>query len=80
MTKTATTTKKIAVKGEAKTRVSVSELNLKKAAARLLATSLVSTELDYLQRELGTSATQADLDAKVIAVRQMPWASIVLPD
>ena len=75
-----TTKKKSAAKGEAKARVAVSELNLKKAAARLLASSLVSTELDYIQRELGTSATQDDLDAKVIAVRKMPWASIVSAD
>ena len=81
-TKTAkiTTKKKPAAAGEAKARIAVSELNLKKAAARLLASGLVSTELDYIQRELGTSATQDDLDAKVIAVRKMPWASIVVPD
>ena len=75
-----TTKKKATAKGEAKARIAVSELNLKKAAARLLASGLVSTELDYIQRELGTSATQDDLDAKVIAVRKMPWASIVNPD
>lgn len=81
-TKTArvTTKKKAAPRGEAKARIAVSELNLKKAAARLLASGLVSTELEYIQRELGTSATQDDLDAKVIAVRKMPWASIVAPE
>ena len=61
-------------------KVAVSELNLKKAAARLLPTKLVSTEVAYIQRELGSSATQEALDAKVIAVRSMPWASIVLGD
>lgn len=61
-------------------KIPVSELNLRKAAARLLATKLVSTEVAYLQRELGTSTTQEKLDAKVLAVRQMPWASIVLAD
>jgi hypothetical protein len=61
-------------------KVPVSELNLKKAAARLLATPLVSPEVFFIQRELGSSATQQDLDAKVLAVRSMPWASIVLPD
>jgi uncharacterized lipoprotein YbaY len=80
MTIASTTRRKVAVRSEAKVRVSVSELNLRKAASRLLATSLVSTELDYLQRELGSTATQADLDARVLAVRKMPWASIVLPD
>jgi hypothetical protein len=63
-----------------KVKVRVSELNLRKAAARLLTTKLVSTEVSYIQRELGTSATQEDLDAKVVAVRRMPWASIVGPE
>ena len=63
-----------------KSKVPVSELNLRKAAARLLTTKLVSPEIYYIQRELGTTATQEDLDAKVMAVRAMPWASIVIPD
>jgi hypothetical protein len=67
-------------KREVKSRVPVSELNLRKAAARLLTTKLVCTEVSYIQRELGATATQEDLDAKVIAVRKMPWASIVLPE
>jgi hypothetical protein len=61
-------------------RVPVSELNLRKAAVRLLGTKLVSTEVFYIQRELGSSATQEALDAKVMAVRAMPWSSIVMPD
>ena len=61
-------------------KVPVSELNLRKAAARLLTSKLVSTEVVYIQRTLGASATQEDLDAKVIAVRAMPWSSIVVPD
>ena len=61
-------------------RVAVTELNLRKAAKRLLGTALVSPEVAYIQRELGTKATQQDLDAKILAVRKMPWASIVLPD
>jgi hypothetical protein len=63
-----------------KSKVPVSELNLRKAAARLLTTKLVSPEIYYIQRELGSTATQEDLDAKVVAVRAMPWASIVVPD
>jgi hypothetical protein len=63
-----------------KSKVPVSELNLRKAAARLLTTKLVSPEIFYIQRELGSTATQEDLDAKVVAVRSMPWASIVVPD
>jgi hypothetical protein len=61
-------------------KVPVSEANLRKAASRLLATKLVSTEIAYVQRTLGTSATQDDLDAKVLAVRALPWSSIVQPD
>jgi len=61
-------------------KVPVSELNLRKAAARLLTSKLVSTEVVYIQRALGASATQEDLDAKVLAVRKMPWSSIVVPD
>lgn len=63
-----------------KTKIPVSELNLRKAAARLLTSKLVSPEISYIQRELGSTATQEDLDAKVVAVRSMPWASIVVPD
>jgi hypothetical protein len=92
MIETATTTKKTTktktVKAKAtaaaprvlKTKIAVSELNLRKAATRLLTSGLVSTEVAYIQRVLGTSATQEDVDAKVIAVRALPWASIVAPD
>ena len=61
-------------------KVSVSELNLRKTATRLLKSSLVSTEVAYLQRELGTTVTQVEMDARVMAVRAMPWSSIVLAD
>ncbi len=67
-------------KDESKSRVAVSELNLRKAAARLLSAKLVSPEVLYIQRVLGATATQEELDAKVLAVRAMPWASIVVPD
>ena len=63
-----------------KSRIPVSELNLRRAAERLLTSKLVSPEIFYIQRELGSTATQEDLDAKVVAVRAMPWASIVVPD
>lgn len=65
---------------ERKARIPVSELHLRKAASRLLTTKLVSTEIVYLQRVLGSYTTQEELDAKVIAVRGLPWASIVVPD
>jgi hypothetical protein len=61
-------------------KVPVTEANIRKASTRLLATKLVSTEMSYVRRELGTSATQDELDAKIIAVRALPWDSIVVPD
>ncbi|HEX8618698.1 MAG TPA: hypothetical protein VF911_14030 [Thermoanaerobaculia bacterium] len=61
-------------------KISVSELNLRKTATRLLKSALVSTEVAYLQRELGTTVTQVEMDSKVMAVRAMPWSSIVLAD
>ena len=61
-------------------QVAVSEANLRRAARRLLGGMLVSPEVEYIQRVLGTRATQDELDAKVIAVRRMPWSSIVVPD
>ena len=65
---------------EEQKRVSVSESNIRKAATRLLNQNLVSTEIDYVQRVLGTTATQKDIDDNVIAVRGMVWSSIVVPD
>lgn len=63
-----------------KSKIAVSELNLRKTATRLLSAKLVSTEIAWLQRTLGNTATQDEVDAKVLAVRSMPWASIALPD
>jgi hypothetical protein len=61
-------------------RIPVSETNLRKAASRLLGQGvLVSTEVQYVQHILGTSATQAQIDEKVMAVRRMEWSTIVLP-
>lgn len=57
--------------------VPVSEVTLQRTAARLLPNSrLVTPEIVYLQRVLGATATQADIDEQVIAVRKLPWASI----
>ncbi|HEX2122390.1 MAG TPA: hypothetical protein VHL59_12175 [Thermoanaerobaculia bacterium] len=69
------TTPKLKVK-----KLPVSSANIAKAAARLLSQRLVSTEIDYIQRTLGASSTQETLDATVVAVRQLPWSSIVVPD
>jgi len=61
-------------------KMRVSEGNIKKAAVRLLSPVLVSSEIHYIQRVLGASATQDEVDAKVLEVRKMPWTSIVLPE
>ena len=72
---------KIAVKAVVREpKVAVSELNIRKAAVRLLSQRLVSTEVSYIQRTLGTKATQAQLDDQVVAVRKLPWTSIVIPE
>lgn len=61
-------------------RMAVSESNLKKTATRLLSSALVSTEISYIQRVLGPTATQVELDDKVLAVRKMPWSSLVVEE
>ena len=59
----------------------VSASNLKKTALRVLnGQALVSTEVDYVMRNLGDRATQTELDTMVLRVRSMPWASIVRPE
>jgi hypothetical protein len=65
---------------ERKVTIRVSEANINKAAIRLIDRKLVSTEVHYVQRVLGNSATQADVDTKVVEVRRLPWASIVEPE
>jgi hypothetical protein len=61
-------------------KIPVSDSNIAKAALRLLSQRLVSTEVFYVQRALGATATQQDLDNQVMAVRKLPWGSIVVPD
>lgn len=63
-------------------RVTVSEKTLQKAAARLLPSAgvLVTPEIYYLQRILGISSTQVEIDENVIAVRKLPWTSIAIAD
>jgi hypothetical protein len=59
----------------------VSETNLRKTALRVLnGQKLVSTEVAYILRTLGTKATQQVLDTTVLQVRKMPWTSLVLPE
>jgi hypothetical protein len=61
-------------------KMPVSANNINKAALRVLPNRLVSAEIDYIQRTLGNSSTEQELDAAVLAVRKLPWASIVIPD
>lgn len=61
-------------------KIAVTETNLSKAAIRLLSQRLVSSEMAYVQRTLGATASQDDIDKQVLAVRKLPWASIVLPE
>lgn len=64
-------------KVKASPKLRVTDLNLKKTAMRLLGQTLVSTEVQYVQRTLAISVTQQELDDSVMAVRRLPWASIV---
>jgi hypothetical protein len=73
------TAQKVAPKVKVK-KMPVSAGNITKAASRLLTHRLVSTEIDYVQRTLGASSTQETLDATVLAVRKLPWSSIVIPE
>lgn len=57
--------------------ITVSELNLRKTAARVLGHVLVSPEVQYIQRTLAKSVTQTEMDATVMAVRKLPWATIM---
>jgi hypothetical protein len=72
-TKTAAVRKSVA-------KITVSEGNITKSAMRLLSQKLVSSEIHYVQRVLGTTATQEDIDTNVLAVRKLPWKSIVIAD
>ncbi len=58
-------------------KVPVTETNMRKAAVRLLGTPLVSVEMSFVQRALGAHATQEAIDAKIVAVRALPWANVV---
>ena len=65
---------------KASPRLRVTDLNLKKAAERLLGQTLVSSEMQYVQRVLGATATQQEIDDNVLAVRRLPWATIAVAD
>jgi hypothetical protein len=83
MTKSKKPAASLSAKVPAKTtakKLPVSATNIAKAASRLLSQRLVSTEIDYIQRTLGTSSTQETLDNTVLAVRSLPWSSIVVPE
>jgi hypothetical protein len=61
-------------------KLPVNESSLKRTAVRLLGQTLVSPEVQYIQRTLGSRATQQQLDTQVLAVRKLAWSKIVLPD
>lgn len=61
-------------------RISVSESTLMKAALRLLNQRLISPEIAYVQQQLGKTATQQAIDESVLAVRKLPWSTIVVAD
>lgn len=63
-------------------RVAVSEKILQKAAARVLpsAARLVTPEIHYLLRILGSNSTQVEIDENVAAVRRMPWRAFAPAD
>ena len=71
---------KIPVARKVSARMAVSESNITKAAVRLLSQRLVSSEVHYVQRVLGATATQEEIDTNVLAVRKLPWSSIVISD
>jgi hypothetical protein len=58
-------------------KIRVTDLNIKKTAQRILGQSLVSTEVQYVQRVMAASATQQEMDDAVMNVRKLPWAQIV---
>lgn len=67
-------------RGIRETTVTVCESTLRKTALRVLnGQRLVSPEVDYILRTLGTKATQQDIDTMVARVRKMPWESILPP-
>jgi len=61
-------------------KLPVNESSLRKTAVRLLGQTLVSPEVQYIQRTLGSRATQQQLDTQVLEVRKLAWSKIVLPD
>jgi len=59
-------------------RTVVSEKTIKSSAARVTSQgTLVSAEIMYVQRQLGRSATQEEIDASVVAVRKMKWVDVM---
>lgn len=67
----------IAPRVKTERRLVVSALNLRKTAARVLGHTLVSPEVEYIQRTLARSVTQTEMDASVLAVRKLPWSTIM---
>ena len=64
-------------KAKKERKVTVSDKRVQNTAIRLLKDDLVSVELDFVQRQLGNTATQTEIEEKVSEVRQMPWSSLM---
>lgn len=69
------------LKTKREVKVAVTDSNLRKAAARLLVRGgIVSTEISYIKRTLGNTATQTQIDEHVVLVRKLPWEKIAQAD
>ena len=58
-------------------KVNVSDKRIQQTAMRLLNDDLVSVELKFVQNELGSTATQDQIDQAVTQVRNMPWSKLM---
>ena len=66
------------VKAVRERKIAVTERILQHAAGRLISTPLVSVEISYLQKTLGNSETESNINEAVASVRRLPWATIAL--
>ena len=70
--------KTVPVKAVRERKIAVTERILQHAAGRLISTPLVSVEISYLQKTLGNSETESNINEAVASVRRLPWATIAL--
>ncbi|MFN2239717.1 MAG: hypothetical protein ABR524_10025 [Thermoanaerobaculia bacterium] len=72
------TTKPKPVKAVRERKVAVTERILQHAAVRLISTPLVSVEISYLQKHLGNTETETNINEAVASVRRLPWATVAM--